>query len=62
MLGPRNQSGSDDRTLPPVVLSDAFVGLLQGEVALIRPSVKGGDGLMSAVLIQNFPILDEAPF
>lgn len=54
---------SDFHTFPPVVFSHTFVGLLQGEVALTRspPPVKGGDGLMPPVLIQNLPVVDEAP-
>lgn len=51
----------DVHTLPPVVLSHAFVGLLQGEVMLAGPSpVKGGDGLVPSFLIQNLAVVDEA--
>lgn len=58
----RCKAGSDVHTFPPVVFSHAFVGLLLGQVALTRPPpMKGGEGLMSPVLIQNLPIVDEAP-
>lgn len=50
-------------TFPPVVVSHAFVGLLQGEMTVVRPSpVEGADGLQPPVLVQNLPVVDKTPF
>lgn len=57
---PRN-AAQGVHTLPPVVFGHAFIGLLQGEVALAgSPPVEGGDGLLPPILTQNLPVVDEA--
>lgn len=57
------KSDSDVHTFPPVAFSHTFVGLFQGKVMLmgLLPSVNGADGLMSPVLVQHLPVVNEAP-